>query len=53
MHGDHGDAERPTPDHADAPEPYAAPDLTDLGSFEELTQFQVDGPITDAEGFSA
>lgn len=33
-------------------EEWIAPALTDLGSFEELTEFQVAGPNPDSEGFS-
>ncbi len=51
MHGDHGDAEPQTPDTEAAPQPYAAPALTDLGSFEDLTRFNP-GAITDTEGSS-
>jgi hypothetical protein len=38
----------PTPD---AREDYSAPKLTDLGTFEELTQFTT-GPNPDSEGTS-
>ena len=51
MHEDHVDAQRPATDAPAAREDYAAPELTDLGSFEELTQFNPTG-ATDSEGSS-
>lgn len=48
MHEDHGDAQDPVT----AGDDYVTPLLTDLGSFEELTQNNLTGSIADAEGFS-
>ena len=53
MHEEHGDMQ----DTIEAREhrvddEYVAPALTDLGSFEDLTQLQVSGPNLDSEGFS-
>jgi hypothetical protein len=39
-------------DAQNAPDDYVAPKLTDIGSFEELTQFGGGGAV-DAEGMSA
>jgi hypothetical protein len=34
------------------PEDYVTPALTDLGSFEEITKLNPQGPSPDSEGFS-
>ena len=49
MHEDHADTQEP---RENTPEEYEAPKLTDIGSFEELTQLQPSGPSLDSEGFS-
>jgi hypothetical protein len=50
MHDDHVDTQDAP--ETDAPrEDYSAPELKDLGSFEELTQFNPTG-ATDTEGSS-
>jgi hypothetical protein len=50
MSEDHADAQDPAPAQ-DAREDYMAPALTDLGSFQDLTQLQASG-TPDAEGAS-
>ena len=49
MHEDHADTQEP---RENTPEDYEAPALTDIGSFEELTQFTPSGAQNDTEGFS-
>lgn len=51
MHDDHGDTQDPK-EADEQREAYVPPKLTDLGSFEDLTQFNPTGPSLDAEGFS-
>ena len=48
MHDDRADAQ-PQPEDDEG---YVTPELSDLGSFEELTRFNPGGPFTDTEGFS-
>lgn len=48
MHEGHADAQDP---RETTPEDHEAPALTDIGSFEELTQFNPSN-ITDTEGSS-
>lgn len=50
MSEDRSQRQDPAEGH-DSPEEYVAPALTDLGSFEELTQFNPGG-LTDTEGSS-
>jgi hypothetical protein len=51
VHEDHGDTQAPDEAQEQGDE-YVPPTLTDLGSFEDLTQLSPTGPNPDSEGFS-
>ncbi|HEX8065849.1 MAG TPA: lasso RiPP family leader peptide-containing protein [Thermoleophilaceae bacterium] len=51
MSEDHGRTQEPVADPQDPREEYMTPALTDLGSFQELTQLGASGNV-DAEGMS-
>ena len=52
MSEDQSHPAHPKEDHESSLDEYAAPALTDLGSFEELTEFNPPGVPPDGEGFS-